>query len=72
MELIIEKDIPVPRRRGGRSSRFDPLLDMEVGDSVALDNYREAASAQMFLTRRERVMTMRKQPDGTYRIWRIV
>jgi hypothetical protein len=72
MELVIEKDIPVPQRRGGRSSRFDSLLDMEVGDSVALDNYREAASAQMFLSRHERVMTMRKQEDGTYRLWRIV
>ncbi len=72
MELIIEKDVPVPRRRGGRSSKFDPLLDMEVGDSVAVDNYRDAASAQMFLSRHERVVTVRKQPDGTYRIWRIV
>ena len=72
MALIIEKDVPVPRRRGGRSSKFDPLLDMEVGDSVAVDNYRDAASAQMFLSRHERVVTVRKQPDGTYRIWRIV
>ncbi len=72
MELIIEKDVPVPQRRGGRASKFDPLLDMEVGDSVAVDNYRDAASAQMFLSRHERVVTVRKQPDGTYRIWRIV
>ena len=72
MELIIEKDVPVPQRRGGRASKLDPLLDMEVGDSVAVDNYRDAASAQMFLSRHERVVTVRKQPDGTYRIWRIV
>jgi len=72
MELTIEKDIPVPQRRGGRASKFDPLLDMEVGDSVVVDNYRDAASAQMFLSRHERVMTMRKQEDSTYRLWRIV
>ena len=68
--MKIEKNIPLPENKRGKW--LTSLKDMEVGDSVALDNYREAASAQMFLTRRERVMTMRKQPDGTYRIWRIV
>jgi hypothetical protein len=70
--MEIEKDIPLPRRRGGRVSRFDPLLDMEVKDSVRLENYREAASAQMFLSRRKMYCTMRKQEDGTYRLWRIL
>jgi hypothetical protein len=71
MKPAIDKDIPIPKRKTGRASKFEYLLGMKVKDSVMVNTYRDACTAQMLLSRHNMVATIRKQEDGKYRVWRI-
>lgn len=71
IKLPIDKNIPIPRRKTGRVSKFEYLLDMKVGDSAMVTNYRDACTAQMLLSRHNMLATIRKQENGKYRVWRV-
>lgn len=72
MELKIEKGVPIqPWGSGlGRGKTVAVIRQMEVGDSFAVpnDTYR---SMHALFGQNGLKCTTRKQPDGTYRVWRI-
>jgi hypothetical protein len=69
--IKIDKGIPIPKplKLTPRSGTvMSALREMEVGDSIAFPRaskgiYQHALTPKRF--------TIRKQPDGTYRCWRI-
>ena len=72
MELELRSDVPVPSTRtGGPTSKYEALLEMKKGDSVALPTRTDANAAQTLLSRHDMGATMRKQKDGTYILWRV-
>ena len=76
--MIIEKNVPMPRKRAVRSERtneFDAALRvMEVGDSVVFSS-NESIKGEHFRHVAKRYgyeLTRRKSEDGTtIRYWRI-
>lgn len=61
MSIVIEKGIPIPR------SLSQALREMQVGDSFVI------AEKSNLHTLSKRVginIVTRKQPDGTFRVWR--
>jgi len=69
IELIIEKNIPVPRIM--RSSKnIDLFLEMEVGDSVVLSKRNEVANLKALIRSKGFRAVERKLKDGTgWRVW---
>jgi hypothetical protein len=70
-EVKIEKNIPVPKAYFKTTERIQLLQKMEVGDSVLVDTYPEAAR-QLYFNPAKRLgmhIIVRKTPDGT-RMWR--
>ncbi len=69
----VESNIPLTPPQIGRRSVY-PFGSMKVGDSFvadALNKNRVASAMSRDGERNNRKFTMRKQPDGTIRIWRI-
>ena len=71
MKFEILNDIPIPERKTGPESKFDPLLNMKKGQSVVVKTLNDAKAVQMLFSRHGMLATMRKQKDSTYMIWRI-
>ena len=71
--FTIEDDVPIPPRTAGRKSKFAYLLEtMQVGQSVLIDNRRDACTIQTLFSRHGMLVTIRKEQDGKLRIWRTV
>lgn len=70
MELKIEKGVPIqPWGVGaGRGKTAAVIRQMEVGDSFAASSYR---NMHALFGQNGRKCVTRRQPDGTYRVWRI-
>lgn len=74
---IIEKNVPIPSRRGG--DHVYPFALMQVGDSFKIekkDQGRVSASAWVYAKRAsergEKVRFITRKVDAdTYRIWRV-
>jgi hypothetical protein len=69
---MIEKGVPIPKPR---KSKWSFINDMEVGDSIHVDNepdYQRARDAMRHYCRiNEWNYITRKEPDGSgYRVWR--
>ena len=62
----IEKGVPIP---DGRAAY--PFEAMEVGDSFVAANKWVGRSAWSWGRARGKKFSVRKQPDGTVRIWRV-
>ena len=71
MKFKILADVPIPERKTGPESKFDPLLTMKKGQSVIVETLNDAKAVQMLFSRHNMIATMRKQKDDTYMIWRI-
>ena len=71
MDLKIKSGVPIPARKSGPSSKFEPLLKMKKGDSISLPTRADANAAKMLFSRNHMGLTMRKQKDGTYMLWRV-
>ena len=65
-EIKIEKGIPLPPI--GRKTIY-PWNDMEVGDSFVTNGPINSAVASKRLVPKR--FAIRKQPDGSFRIWRV-
>ena len=65
--LKIEKNIPMPKSRGKWQQLFD---DMEVGDSVEVENYNQAKSFVASIHRKGGRAVKRPTENGV-RIWLI-
>jgi hypothetical protein len=69
----IEKGIPIPERKPlneGRSPLRLALEQLEIGDSLVVDRKMEASPHPMAKQAGIKV-TMRRQSDGTTRVWRV-
>ena len=65
-EIKIEKGIPIPPF--GRRAIY-PWEAMEVGDSFLASKYTNTTIAgRVYAPKR---FSYRKQPDGSYRVWRV-
>lgn len=68
-EFVIEKNIPI--QFWHKDARWANLArQMEEGDSVLLDNYKEVHSLGTALHKLGARLIRRKQPDGKIRAWR--
>jgi hypothetical protein len=68
-QYLIENDIPPKPRK--RSEIRAMLVTMEIGQSIGHLTKKEAAVLRMLAWRAKVEITQRKEPDGTYRIWKI-
>jgi hypothetical protein len=66
----VEKGVPISpaNNRRGRPAIVPP---MDVGDSVLVESINKANTVFAALSSRGQKVTMRKQADGSYRVWRI-
>ena len=69
---MIDKGVPIPGKKKGKWSFIN---DMEVGDSIFLDNHSDFEKARYsmihYCKKNKWSYQTRKEPDGTgYRIWR--
>lgn len=66
-EIVIEKDVPVPKRTTRDSVRH--VIDaMEPGDSILVPS---RGWPSKLIRRRGYHVCSRKQPDGRYRVWMV-
>jgi hypothetical protein len=69
--MKIEKNIPItlPRARGYASV----AREMEAGDSVLCQTFKEVISirATIYRINKKHKPVTRKQPDGTWRVWKV-
>ncbi len=74
--LKIENSVPIPKatQDGARGGRIYPFNNMEVGDSVLIENaghdHKAVTAAKAYFRRNGKKMTA-KVEDGGVRIWRI-
>lgn len=70
--IKIEKNIPIPPKKGGRAKGAlrEVMESMAIGDSIVLSK-RYIQHARSLKVRCGISITERKQPDGTFRVWRI-
>ena len=66
----IEKNIPIPARSHGRTSKYNVMLEMESGDSILFRSTNEATYAQNFAKKKGIRTVRRVQSDGRIRVWR--
>ena len=70
----IEKNVPPPAFHGAPNRLKYPFKEMEVGDSFSVppeDKDRVRSSASLAGMRLSRKFTLRRQDDGSFRVWRI-
>ncbi len=67
--MKIDKGIPLPARRADK--RTSVLLRMETGDSIVVPDYDEMNRFSTTARYHGVPITRRRQPDGTYRVWRL-
>jgi len=72
----IEKGIPfkVRRytdRRVEKPAWYKIVDEMEPGDSILVTNWREAEALYAAMLQRGVKLTLKQQPDKTYRVWLI-
>jgi hypothetical protein len=76
-EFEVQRNIPIPAGSDGRGRKsIFPLSEMQVGDSFAAGSSIEARervsrAVDHHQRRHGTKFTVRKQPDGSYRCWRI-
>ena len=68
MTIKIEKNVPMPSRNSRSRGLASALRALEIGDSFVY--HRQSGFAKLLKFLGIKIAT-RKQPDGTYRIWRI-
>lgn len=66
---LVENDVPYKTRE---KSKLRELIEtMEPGQSIGALNKTEAAIIRTFAWRSKIEIVQRKEPDGTYRVWKI-
>ncbi len=75
MNIIIEKDIPLPLGAGNRGATKYPFAEMEIEDSIYISNENNSihaarTSAYHYGYRHNKKFTASEQ-NGGVRIWRI-
>lgn len=71
MKIKIEKNIPIPNICI-KSGMAEALRSCEVGDSFVIpDSPSKGTNASIAAARLGMKVATRKQPDGSFRIWRI-
>ena len=70
MKPIIEKNIPIPRRQGKKATWAALVDNMDVGDSVLVNNGSERASLTNASKAQGYEVTTRKE-DDKFRVWRL-
>ncbi len=69
--MIVEDGIPMPTKKRGRRGHIDILTDnMEVGDSVLLDDYYRANNIGRSL-RSKNFNAVVRTVEGGYRVWKL-
>jgi hypothetical protein len=77
MSYTIEKDIPIPPRRGHRRADGDlrwPLSRLQPGESFSVPRGEQTALRQAISPYQKRYgikLRTRLQADGTLRVWRV-
>ena len=66
----IHSDIPLPKQRRGRVSKWEKFKSMEVGECVFVNNRIDANALKNFLTRRGFNVATRVL-DGQVGLWRL-
>jgi len=67
---IIEKNIPIPRKQGKKATWAALVDNMDVGDSVLVNNGSERASLTNAIKAQGYEVTTRKE-DDKFRVWRL-
>ena len=65
----IEKNIPMTSSVHQINELSKLAKKMEIGDSVLLENRRSAEKLAGYMRRQFKKAAVRKQPDGTARVW---
>ena len=69
--MIVEDNIPMPTKKRGRKGHIDILTDnMEVGDSVLLDDNYRANNIRRALTNKNFGAVVRTVKGG-WRVWKL-
>ena len=69
--MIVEDNIPMPTKKRGRKGHIDILTDnMEVGDSVLLDDNNRANNIRRALTNKNFGAVVRTVKGG-WRVWKL-
>jgi hypothetical protein len=70
-EYKIEKNVPLPRGTVHNGSFLNAMRQMQIGDSMIISEGKRSANAYNCACRLNYKISMRRQPDGTYRMWRV-
>lgn len=68
--FVIQKNVPIaPSRRKPRMSRYSFIKEMEIGDSVLVNE--KQASAIYSAAKYFGIKTTRRKVEGGVRVWRV-
>ena len=67
----IEKNIPMTTKVHTENEQSKLAREIEIGDSILFENRRKAERFAGYMRRRFQKTAVRKQPDGTVRVWYI-
>jgi hypothetical protein len=71
-EIVKDKNVPIPKRRGGGRKCIYPWRSMEVGDSFHIPNTttRQFAGRMTYAAKTLGVRFTTRAVDGGVRVWR--
>ena len=68
--MKIDKNIPIPRKQHKKATWAALVDQMDVGDSVLVNNVAERAALTIAIKMQGYEATTRKE-DGKFRVWRL-
>lgn len=66
----IERGVPLPSNRSGKTSWMQLARNMQIGDSVFLENIKELYLIRTAMYRLKHSTTYQQLENDKYRIWR--
>jgi hypothetical protein len=69
--MIIERDIPIPKRKSVVSSKYEPWVSkLTIGDSISFGTRSQASSFANAMKAKGQQPVIRKVGSNEFRVWR--
>ncbi len=72
MEFKVEKNVPMPTAGNAQQTKYNFIVEMEIGDSFEVNEKSLANAIQQYSSRVHKVkLSQRAMGDSKWRLWRV-